>query len=155
MPEALTLLGPRYFLVVGTVLMGLALVGARIGWRAHKRHVKAESKHDWGVHVASTSGVVLITSALILLVGMFPYVPKYWFNYRLEGTITEIDTSWSYQMGALIQAPVAVIDSMEAPIVIDDPRAVKLEGKEVALRCVIHWNQLAMDTYTCKVAEVK
>lgn len=104
---------------------------------------------------AAVFGVIIgVTAALFLAIGLFPYNPGYWPMYRVEGTVTSVSNVLTEDGGDLSRVPVLTLDTFGQPITVDDPRAVTLEGKHVALRCDRQWVQQGMDRYSCAIQSV-
>lgn len=74
--------------------------------------------------------------------------------YQVTGLVESVSNTLDDATGDLTRTPVVSIDTVSAPLLVDDSRAVELEaGQEVAFTCTVQWYHLAADTYTCQVAD--
>jgi hypothetical protein len=102
------------------------------------------------VAVACTAGglVCAVTWAFM----MIPYDGKYQHYYEVQGHVDSVSNVLSDADGDLTRQPVLMIAGIDQPIVVDDPRAVSLQDRDVTLRCTVGWHYNAADTYECKIA---
>lgn len=84
---------------------------------------------------------------------LVPFDSRYWHYYTVSGEVTEVSNVLSEANGDLTRQPVVVLDSVDRPLVVDDPRAVQLQGRDVTLRCTVEWHYQAADTYSCRVID--
>ena len=95
-------------------------------------------------------GVVLIVTAFVA----FPYDTKYWKDYRATGTVTQVSNVFENASGEVTGAYVVSLDSLDRPVTLSDPRAVRLLDKQVDLTCTISYEYRAQDRYLCRIANI-
>lgn len=86
---------------------------------------------------------------------LVPFNTKYHRLYGVQGTVISVSNVLSESGGELTRTPVVALDSLDSPLVINDPRAVNLMGKAVKLTCEIEWVYRAADRYSCLIYEVR
>ena len=95
--------------------------------------------------------VVLIGAAFVA----FPYNTKYWKDYRVTGTVTQVSNVFENASGeSVLGMYVVSLDSLDRPVTLSDPRAVRLLDKEVDLTCSISYEYRAQDRYLCRIANI-
>ena len=100
------------------------------------------------------SGSIVVTMLLIAALAAIPYETKYLKDYRVSGTVTAVSNVFENASGEMTSSYVVSIDSLDRPVTLNDPRAVRLLDKSVDLTCNINWNHRAADTYTCRIANI-
>ncbi len=100
--------------------------------------------------MAALCGLIAGGTWLIMLT---PYDGKYHHYYTVSGEVTSVSNVLTEASGDLTREPVVTLDSLDRPLVIDDSRAVELEGRDVVLRCTIGWNYQAADSYSCRIID--
>lgn len=101
------------------------------------------------------SGSIIVILLIVAAIGMFPYETKYLKDYRVSGTVTAVSNVFENASGeSVLGMYVVSIDSLDRPVTLNDPRAVRLLDKSVDLTCNINWNHRAADTYTCRIASI-
>lgn len=142
-------LGPVIALSVTIVL---ALVALTLFWA----HARAEARGRRGAAddyvviawcVAVFAALALITTALMTI----PWRAEYLRLYRVETTVLSVSNVLTESSGDLTRQPIVELDGIDRPVVIDDPRIVRLEGADLTLTCTISWHYQAADTYTCSI----
>lgn len=152
-----------FWLVVALFAVSAAFY---VVWRKVKAKLKALEeanphsyyRSDKGDGWAFTSLVFGGFGAVVLLVLVIfavPFNTKYYYNYSVEGTVTSVSNVITESNGELNSNPVIEIDTLDQAVLVEDARAVSLEGKDVKLRCAIDWNYQAADKYNCQIAEIK
>ena len=101
-----------------------------------------------------TLGSIIVILLIVAAIGMFPYETKYLKDYRVSGTVTAVSNVFENAGGEMTSSYVVSIDSLDQPVTLNDPRAVRLLDKSVDLTCNINWNHRAADTYTCRIASI-
>lgn len=129
-------------LVVGIVVLIIALVALHVG------------ESDAAVLVAIFAGGFGLFMLIPVLAFAIPFNPVYWDDYRVEGRVTSVSNTWTEDGGDLARTPVVTLDTVDRPLVIDDPRAITLDGYDVTLTCTIDWHYRAADAYTCRIAYI-
>ena len=99
--------------------------------------------------------IAALTGGIFLFGILVPFNPAYWDDYRVEGRITSVSNTWTEDGGNMARTPVVTLDTIDRPLVIDDPRTVQLEGRDVSLTCTIDWHYRGADAYTCRIANIK
>lgn len=149
-PDAFVTLGLGLpLIVVFWIVVGFAVVTALSGffwW------MSMDSLSGWGILTWMTGGVTALV-AILLVIFLVPFDSKYWHYYKVEGTIENVSNVWDEGSGDITRVPIVTLDSVDRPLVVDDPRVVELEGSEVTLRCSIGWHYQAADTYDCILVE--
>ena len=107
------------------------------------------------VAVFLVGGIAVLMGGIFLFGILVPFNPNYWDDYRVEGRITSVSNTWTEDSGNMARTPVVTLDTVDRPLVIDDPRTVKLEGRDVTLTCTIDWHYRGADAYTCRLADIK
>jgi len=102
---------------------------------------------------AVLTGLFGAVVGLIWIAVLIPFDGRYHHVYAVEGTVVSVSNVLDTASGDLTRTPVVELDSVDVPLVVDDPRAVELVGRDVTLLCRIGWNHLAADTYTCSIRE--
>lgn len=98
-------------------------------------------------------GIGWVACLFVLLYVLIPYNSKYWHYYTVEADVVSVSNVLTEASGDLTRQPVVVLEGMDRPVVVDDPRAVDLEGKHASFRCTIEWHYQAADTYNCKIVD--
>lgn len=150
-PELFTEVGFRLNLAI---LLVVVLVLGALTWWLVRRFKRADTDADVAECFAAGaifSAVLTVTILVVLLVVAFPWRPAYWKVYRVETTVLSVSNVISEASGDLTRTPVLEIEGVDRPVVMEDPRAVSLEGKDVTLTCRISWNYQAADTYSCDI----
>lgn len=151
LPEAFTEIGVTLdLLITGWSALGLLILGGLVilagmtGWDGSLRR-------DVAVPVGGFLVVASAAVALIWVILLIPFDGKYHHYYAVEGRVTEVSNVLSEANGDLTRQPVITLDSVDRPLVIDDPRAVQLLDRDVTLRCWVDWHYAAADTYDCRI----
>lgn len=100
------------------------------------------------------SGIFLVGLLIAAAIVAVPYEAKYLKDYRVSGTVTAVSNVFENASGEMTSSYVVSIDSLDRPVTLNDPRAVRLLDKSVDLTCNINWNHRAADTYTCRIASI-
>lgn len=129
--------------LVGLLLMIVAVFALRRDWV------------ELFAFMVLVGGITALMGGISLLSILVPFNPTYWDDYRVEGRITSVSNTWTEDSGNMARTPVVTLDTVDLPLVIDDPRTVKLEGRDVSLTCTIDWHYRAADAYTCRIANIK
>lgn len=108
----------------------------------------------YGEIPAVISVFALIIFGFIGAIGLFPYKTEYWQLYRVSGQVESVSNVLAEDGGELTRQPVVTLDSVDRDVVIDDPRAANLQGKQVDLTCSKSWHYQAADRYSCKIYSI-
>lgn len=108
---------------------------------------------DLGLIGGLFSGIFGAILAVIWVLMLVPFDGKYQHYYRVEGHVTSVSNVLSDANGDLTRQPVLTIEGIERPLVVDDPRAIQLEDRDVVLRCTVGWHYNAADTYECAIVD--
>ena len=101
-----------------------------------------------------TAGIVLVVVLSVTAFMAFPYDTKYWKDYRATGTVTQVSNVFKNASGEVTGAYVVTLDSLDRPVTLSDPRAVRLLDKQVDLTCTIAYEYRAQDRYLCRIANI-
>lgn len=101
------------------------------------------------------AGLATLVTGLVLAIGLIPYQAPYWKLYRVSGHVESVSNVLTDSSGELTSDPVVTLDSVDRDIVMTDPRATKLEGKDVELTCYMSWRYKAADRYSCEIYKIK
>lgn len=149
MPENFAPIGWQLQLMVATpivvALIAITIVLAVTAWW--------RQSEGWA-YTAGSVGVVALIGVIFWVAAAVPFTPRYWQDYRVTGTILSVSNTWTEDGGDMARTPVVTLDTVDRPLVIDDPRAITLEGQPVTLTCAIDWNFRAADTYVCRIAQI-
>lgn len=104
--------------------------------------------------LTSVFGVLLVVILIGAAFTMFPYNTKYWKDYRVMGTVTQVSNVFENASGEVTGAYVVSLDSLDRPVTLSDPRAVRLLDKQVDLTCTISYEYRAQDRYLCRIANI-
>lgn len=129
--------------LVGLLIMVVSVIAKRRDWV------------ELFVFMLLVGGIAVLTGGIFLFGILVPFNPTYWDDYRVEGSVTSVSNTWTEDGGNIAGVPVVTVDTVDRPLVIDDPRAVFLDGYDVMLTCTIDWNYRAADEYTCRIANIK
>lgn len=99
-------------------------------------------------------GFLLVTVLIGAAIMAFPYDTKYWKDYRVTGTVTQVSNVFENASGEVTGAYVVSLDSLDRPVTLSDPRAVRLLDKQVDLTCTISYEYRAQDRYLCRIANI-
>ena len=149
MPENFAPIGWQLQLLVATPIVAAVIVATAI-LAIHARRLRSEG---WYI-AAGLTGFMALTGTVLWVVAAIPFNPLYWQDYRVTGTVLSVSNTWTEDGGDMARTPVATLDTVDRPLVIDDPRAVTLQGEQVTLTCAIDWNFRAADTYVCRIAQI-
>lgn len=148
-PDAFESLGFQLGLMIYTPIVALMIAVSLVAlWRWLATDIE-----DWGM-VALLVGALAAVAAIIWVVVAIPFNPAYWQDYRVEGEVLTVSNTWADDGGDMARVPVVTLDTVDRPLVIDDPRAVTLQGEQVTLTCSIGWHFRAADTYSCRIAQI-
>lgn len=128
--------------LVVAVVVGIVLASTGDAW---------SSRASVGEFLVIFGGICGAIAVVVWFVMLIPFDGKYHHVYRVEGTVTSVSNVLSEASGDLTRQPVITLDSMTYPLVVDDPRAVTLDGRDVTLRCEVDWNYQAADSYVCRI----
>lgn len=159
-PDAFTQVGVQLpLLLSGWAALGCFLVAgtaALNSWRRSRGARWHEPMDDFFLAIGGVGGLVVGLCAAALWVFMLvPFDTKYMHYYAVEGRVVDVTNVLSGDGDdGLVRQPVLVLDRVpDFPLVLDDPRAVELKGRDVALRCSIEWHYSAADTYSCRITD--
>jgi len=107
---------------------------------------------EFGTAIAAMFAGIMIIAMVIALI---PFDGKYHHIYRVSGTVESVSNVLSESGGDLTRKPVVKLNSASQPVVIEDPRAVELTGRDVDLTCTVEWVYQAMDRYNCSIYDVR
>ena len=99
-------------------------------------------------------GFLLVVVLTVVAFVAFPYDTKYMKDYRVSGTVTQVSNVFENASGEVTGAYVVSLDSLDRPVTLSDPRAVRLLDKEVDLTCSIDYEYRAQDRYLCRIANI-
>lgn len=146
-PTGFTSLGWQLPLTVSLITLAVCIVVLALCLAAWRRW-----SSDSAAFAAIVAGCVGIIPLVLFLVYAIPFNPTYWDDYRVDGRITSVSNTWTEDGGDMARTPVVTLDTVDRPLVIDDPRAITLDGYDVTLTCTIDWHYRAADAYTCRIA---
>ena len=109
---------------------------------------------DFGEVVTAVGGFVLLCFGFIGAIGLFPYKTEYWQLYRVSGEAVSVSNVLAEDGGEITRQPVVTLDTLDRDVVIDDPRAANIEGKQVELTCKKHWRYQAADRVSCDIYSI-
>lgn len=136
-----------WVLVVSFIVMGgvaFSAVWIAVGVRS-----------DWEDGIIFWMGSVVV----FLLIGCAPLGhlivtgPDYMRDYKVAGKVLSVSQVLDDASGDLTRVPVVTLDTVDRPLVVNDPRIVNLQGADVVLKCTIEWHYRETDTYACKIME--
>ena len=104
--------------------------------------------------MTGTFGILLVAVLIGAAFEAFPYDTKYWKDYRATGTVTQVSNVFENASGEVTEAYVVSLDSLDRPVTLSDPRAVRLLDKQVDLTCTISYEHRAQDRYLCRIANI-
>lgn len=148
-------IGLQLWFLIFTPIVALLLIATAfptVKWlraRAEQRY----SADEWGFGAAVTAAVAVICLVFWVVVAL-PFSPVYWQDYRVAGEVLSVSNTWTDDGGDMARIPVVTLDTVDRPLVIDDPRAVTLEGQRVVLTCSVGWHFRAADTFSCRIAQI-
>lgn len=134
-------------LILGWGALAVLLIGVAICVFAFK------TDGDFSVASGPVVAILGVALGIIWLLMLLPFDEKYWHYYEVQGEVTSVSNVLTEASGALTRQPVVTIEGLDRPVVVDDPRAVDLEGEVVTLRCTIEWHYDATDTYECRIRD--
>ena len=82
-----------------------------------------------------------------------PYDSKYYQHYEVSGTVTSVSNVIEDASGEFTSSPVITLDNGDIPIVVNDPRIVTFQDRDVTLLCTVTWKYLAEDQWDCQIRE--
>lgn len=149
LPAAFNELGVQLpLLIAGWIAVGLLVLGILL--------CVADAVFDWD-EFGYVSGLIFVLgaaiAALLWVLMMIPFDGKYQHNYEVQGHVDEVSNVLSDADGELTRQPVVTLDTIGRPLVVDDPRAIGLQDRDVTLRCVVEWHYQAADSYSCKIVD--
>lgn len=116
-------------------------------------HLRDRQYSD-GLLYAGFAAVTLAVFSLGMALVFIPWNSSYWQLWQTKGTITSISNVVTEASGDLTRQPVVTLDTVDRPVIVDDPRIVDYKGQKVTLNCVKQWHFRAADTYTCKINSI-
>ena len=149
-PDGFTSLGWQLQLTISLIVFLVGLLLMVVSVIAQRR--------DWVelfVFMLLVGGISALMGGIFLLSILVPFNPTYWDDYRVEGSVTSVSNTWTEDGGNIAGVPVVTLDTIDRPLVINDPRAITLEGHDVTLICTIDWHYRAADAYACRIANIK
>lgn len=85
---------------------------------------------------------------------LVPFQGQYHRVYEVDTTVLSVTNVLTEASGELTREPVAVLDGIDRPVVIDDPRILELKGRDLTLLCTVSWHYQAADSYSCKIRAI-
>lgn len=146
-PEAFESIGIRLpLLVTGWIALGLLVLAVVI-------IVLGEifGAVDGHIFVAAFVGICGALLGVIWLVMLWPYSGEYHRIYQVHGNVTTVSNVLTDASGDITRQPVLELDTVDRSIVMNDPRAVNLEGRDVTLTCTVNWVYASADRYACNI----
>jgi hypothetical protein len=108
------------------------------------------------VGIGAFSFLVGVICMVIFIIMHIPFGhPEYRHLYSLEGEVTKVSNVLGDDGSSLDGKRVVTVDGFKSDVVMSDPRAANLEGKDVKLTCSVGWHYKAADTYSCSIAKIK
>lgn len=95
----------------------------------------------------------LITVSASLIAG-YPYDFKYYQIYETLGVVESVSNTFSEDDGSIVRVPVVEFSSLDRPIVVEDPRIIKLVGSELELSCTLEWVYQSEDRIHCTIRKI-
>lgn len=155
-PESFTSIALRGdLLVYGIITLVFGLITAAffalavVSNRRRRRDIEDNGFFFAGIFPAIVAGFI----GIVLLISLIPYNAKYHHLYQTSGTVTNATNVIQESSGDLTQGTVLEIDTLDRPIFLKDPRAVRLLGSEATFTCGIEFVYAGADRYNCAIAE--
>lgn len=156
MPEVFELIGPKDNVLVLSIITTIGLIVSVVMIVLARRMKKKSSYdiiYDYGMPIRGSTYALTALFVLMSTVALVPYHPKYWNEYRVEGTVVSVTNMFDEGSGSVSNIQVVELDTMEHPIISDgDLRFITKVGEEVRLTCNINWIFRTEDTYRCRLA---
>lgn len=149
-PDAFTSVGLDLSI---TIAIWVAVIGVLFVAVGVFLGIKFYSLEVPSMFLATIGGLAAVISGLVLIIGLYPYNPKYYDIYRVDGQVTSISNVFTDgSSDGLTRVPVITLSTVpDVSLVVDDPRIINTQDKNVQLTCNINWHYQAMDTYECRL----
>lgn len=159
-PESFEQIGLRFGLVVFGAAVLILIILSALFYLIYKMSPAGKPNaspfadgEGWKFGSSGLLGMASIV-ALLMVLFMVPFESYRFYDYRVEGTITEVTNRWDDSGGSVSDSLVLTLDTVDQPILSGgDKRFIQLEGEEVVLTCQINWHWRAQDTFKCILAE--
>ena len=145
-PDNFHSLGPQLTLVVLLWVTGIFLLLA-VGLFLRGSFAGSETCEFFSV----VSLVICAGAGTLTALYAIPYNPAYWNLYEVQGKVISVSGNFDSGSGKITTEPVVVLDTVERPVMVKDPRALTLADQDVRLVCTINWNYKAADSYICQI----
>ena len=113
------------FLILASITALLTLVAALVILKWWRVRGLGEGE-GWGLAAVFAAGFTVV-SIIVTAIAAVPFSPTYWQDYRVEGTVLTVSNTWTDDGGDIARTPVVTLDTIDRPLVIDDPRAITEE----------------------------
>lgn len=102
--------------------------------------------------VAIVTGVTTLIAGGLWVGACWPvWDAKYAHVYEVTGEVTSVTNSFTQDGGEYSRTPVVTVAGVDMPLVVNDPRAVELEGKTARFVCSPKFVYMGADRYECQV----
>lgn len=155
-PTGWVFAGWQLGIVVNLVILVVLLALVAVFWAKCRRWlgVPNRDRGEGYAFAAVITGICALIELTVFIIGAIPFQPQYLKLYRVETTVLSVSNVMDDASGDLTRTPVVELEGVDRPVVIDDPRIVRLEGADLVLTCTIGWHYQAADTYSCAIREV-
>lgn len=106
---------------------------------------------SWGFAGAIVSG---LGAALLLVtvVLMVPFKSAYHHWYGATGTVESVTNIFEGGSGEVSPGYVVELDSVDKPLLFNDPRILRAQGEEIDVTCSVEWVPAGVDRLNCWIA---
>lgn len=110
----------------------------------------------WGGFVAFVGAFVgMLATAVAVLVWVLSCWPvwdvKYAHVYEVNGVVTSVTNSFTSDGGEYSRIPIVTVEGVDVPLIVNDARAVSLEGQHARFVCSPTFVYQGADAYECVV----
>lgn len=135
------------WLTIGGFALAALLFGLGILVDAKARYADGEFAYVVAAIVAFFSVVI----AIIWLILLIPYKPVYHHWYSASGTVESVTNIFEGGSGEISPGYVVELDSVDRPLMFNDPRILKADG-EINVACSVEWVPAGVDRLNCWIA---
>jgi len=138
--------------LIPAIIFLVALVGLLVVIPIYRRAKRRDKYTMWDLGVLAAS-IVTAFALLVLVVGTFPWIPRFWFVYHATGVVQPVTNTFDHGTGTLtLSGALVKVEGINRPIFVEDSRLMAMAGQSVDLTCDLGFNYAAADDYSCRVS---
>lgn len=133
---------------IGLFTFAALLVGVGMLIDTKSRHSAGEAFY----YISAFFGVVASLVGLIWVAMLIPFQPLYHHWYGTAGAVESVTNIFEGGSGEISPGYVVELNSVDAPLLFDDPRILRMAGEEISVTCSVEWVPSDVDRLNCWIA---